>query len=52
MLGVCFADKEGCHMLDLGIRQIRKGLGLPGLSAGDSTELHTQLQRLLQRRAR
>lgn len=51
MLGLCFAAKDGCNMLDLGIRQLCKGLELPGLSAAERQDLQATLDQLQQRRA-
>ncbi|MBT9587027.1 hypothetical protein IV102_27035 [bacterium] len=51
MLGLCFAAKDGCNMLDPGIRQLCKGLELPGVSAAERQQLQATLDQLLQRRA-
>jgi tetratricopeptide (TPR) repeat protein len=43
MLGLCFAAKRGFNMLDLGIRQIARGLAVQGHSEREYQELRMHL---------
>jgi tetratricopeptide (TPR) repeat protein len=52
MLGLCFAEKTGFNMLDLAIRQFRKGLETPGFSEQDYLELRYNLAMLQYRNNR
>ena len=52
MLGLCFAEKTGFVMLDLAIRQFRKGLETPGFSEQEYLELRYNLAMLQYRNNR
>jgi tetratricopeptide (TPR) repeat protein len=43
MLGLCFAEKRGFNMLDLGLRQITRGLAVHGHSEREYQELRMHL---------
>jgi hypothetical protein len=52
MLGLCFAEKTGYYMLDLAVRQFRKGLETPGFSEQEYLELRYNLAMLQYRNNR
>ncbi|MCE7874164.1 tetratricopeptide repeat protein [bacterium CPR1] len=52
MLGMCFAEKTGFNMLDLAIKQFRKGLETKGHSEQDYLELRYNLAMLQYRNNR
>jgi hypothetical protein len=43
MLGLCFAEKSGFNMLDLAIRQFRRGLETQGHSEQEYLEIRYNL---------
>jgi tetratricopeptide (TPR) repeat protein len=52
MLGMCFAEKKGFNMVELAVKQFRKGLETPGHPEGEYLELRYNLAMLQYRNNR